>query len=110
MRHGVPNDVTQSPGGLVAHVRVGRGEEAHEKGNSAVVDDGLGLQSCAARDVGQRPCRFVLELCVVVSVEELDEPRHHATIVDDGLDGWVLFDHQELSDAHHPPELRRRVL
>lgn len=92
----VAGNVTKSPNGLFSHVGLGAAKQLDEDGNSASLDDDLGLSGRTRGDVGQSPGGFELHKSVRGS-QELDEAANDASL-DDFLDGRVALLGQELSE------------
>lgn len=92
----VAGNVTKSPNGLFSHVGLGAAKQLDKDGNSASLDDDLGLSGRTRGDVGQSPGGFELHKSVRGS-QELDEAANDASL-DDFLDGRVALLGQELSE------------
>mmetsp|Transcript_22564 Transcript_22564/g.74814 ORF Transcript_22564/g.74814 Transcript_22564/m.74814 type:complete len:613 (+) Transcript_22564:694-2532(+) len=103
----VAGDVAEAPDALLADVAVGRLHELDHRGHDARVDDGLRL--VRRRDVRQRPGRLELELGHGVVREEPREDGHDAR-GEDGVDGRLRLDAQELAPAPRRRDDDRRVL
>lgn len=92
----VTSDVTKGPDGLLSHIGLRAGKELDENGDSASLNDDLGLGGRARRNVGQGPSSLELHQGVGGS-QELDEAADD-TGLDDLLDGRVPLLGQKLSE------------
>lgn len=85
----VTGNVTESPDSLLAHVRLGAGQEFNEDGYSTGLDDNLGLGRTSRRDISESPGSFKLDQGVGGS-QKLDKSRHDSSL-DDLFDRRVPF-------------------
>jgi hypothetical protein len=92
----VTSDVTKGPDGLLSHIGLGAGKELDEDGDSASLNDDLGLGGGTRGNVGQGPSSLELHQGVRGS-QELDEAADD-TGLDDLLDGRVPLLGQKLSE------------
>lgn len=100
---------------LLSNVVVGAHQKAHEYRHGSLLDDYAGVVARAASNVGQRPGGLELQRRVVISLEELDELRHHAG-VNHVLDrrvslcercGWVKHHRREEGEEASAQALKR---
>ena len=85
----VTGNVTKSPNGLLPDIRLGTAEQLDKDGDSAGLDDDLGLLCGAGGDVGKGPGSLELHQGVG-RAEELDKAADN-TGLDDTLDGRVAL-------------------
>lgn len=93
----VTGNVTESPDGLLSHIRLRAGEELDKDWDGTGLDDNLGLSGAARCDVGQGPCGLELNEGVRRS-EEFDKAADD-TGLDDLLDRRVALLRQKLSET-----------
>lgn len=92
----VTSNVTKCPDGLLSHIGFRAGKELDEDGDSASLNDDLGLGGRARGDVGQGPSSLELHQGVGGS-QEFDEAADD-TGLDNLLDGRVPLLGQKLSE------------
>lgn len=92
----VTSDVTKGPDGLLSHIGLRAGKELDENGDSASLNDDLGLGGRTRRNVGQGPSSLELHQGVGGS-QEFDEAADD-TGLDDLLNGRVPLLGQKLSE------------